>query len=134
MTTPNPDHGITTYSEWQSPDGRPRDHYVHLATAVEALGPDRMADRWSYAHRQVELDAFTFYLDPKQFRPTPSDWLRRIIPIDHWESISAGVSQRVRAINRFLVDLYNDGQDIVPDDVVFTSQYFYPEVQGFRPP
>ena len=48
--------------------------------------------------------------------------------------IADGVEQRIRAINRFLVDLYDDQQDIVPNDVVFTSQYFYPEIQGFRPP
>ncbi len=84
--------------------------------------------------RQVELDAVTFYLGPGQYRAMPTDFLPRVIPADHWESIAAGVSQRIRAINRFLVDLYNDGQDVVPDEVMYTSQYFYPEVQGFRPP
>ena len=122
------------FSEWQYPDGRPREHYAHLADVVETLGADALAGRWERARRQVDLDAFTFFLDPRQFRLTPTDWIPRIIPMDHWEMIEAGVSQRIRAINRFLFDLYNDGQDIVSPDVVFTSQYFYPEVQGFRPP
>ena len=122
------------FSEWQYPDGRPREHYAHLADVVETLGADALAGRWERARRQVDLDAFTFFLDPRQFRLTPTDWIPRIIPMDHWEMIEAGVSQRIRAINWFLFDLYNDGQDIVSPDVVFTSQYFYPEVQGFRPP
>ena len=134
MTTPQLAPGTPTFSEWRYPDGRPRDHYARLAAAVETLGPGRMAQRWSSARRQVGLDAFTFYLDPKLFRPTPTDWIPRVIPMEHWVDIAESVSQRIRAINRFLVDLYNDGQDIVPDDVVFTSRYFYPEVQGFRPP
>ena len=64
----------------------------------------------------------------------PVDFLPRVIPLEHWETIAAGVSQRIRAINRFLGDLYGGGQDVVPDEVMYTSQYFYPEVQGFRPP
>ena len=133
MTISNVTQEGTVFNEWQYPDGRPREHYVHLAGVVEALGADGLARRWQSARRQVEHDAFTFFLDPKQFRLMPTDWIPRIIPSDHWETIVEGVSQRIRALNRFLFDLYNDGQDIVPPDVVYTSQYFYPEVQGFRP-
>ena len=120
-------------SEWIDDDGRPRAHYAPLAESVAALGPERMARRWDDARRQTELDAFTFYLDPKRFRATPADWIPRIIPADHWATIAAGVEQRVRAINAFLLNLYGDGQDVVPDDVIFTSRYFYPEARGFRP-
>ena len=123
-----------TYNEWQDADGRIRDHYAPLAQTTAALGAGELGRRWEDAARQVSLDAFTFYLDPKRFRPTPADWIPRIVPPDHWQRIAAGVAQRIRAINRFLVDLYGGGQDIVPDDVVYTSRHFYPEVQGFRPP
>ena len=122
------------YNEWCDSDGRLRPHYAGIAESAEAMGAGRLAERWSQARRQVELDAVTFYLDPGRYRPMPTDFLPRVIPLEHWETISAGVSQRIRAINRFLVDLYNDGQDVVPDEVIYTSQYFYPEIQGFRPP
>ena len=72
--------------------------------------------------------------NPGSYRPMPTDFMPRVIPLEHWETIAAGVSQRIRAINRFLADLYNDEQDVVPDEVIYTSQYFYPEAQGFRPP
>ena len=121
------------FSEWTGDDGRPREHYAALADSVAALGRERMARRWDDAKRQVGLDAFTFYLDPLRFRTTPTDWIPRVIPVEHWATIAAGVEQRVRALNRFLLDLYGDGQDVVPDDAVFTSRYFYPEAQGFRP-
>ena len=130
-TLPKP---VKFYSEWQDADGRIRHHYTRLAETAASLGPGSLAQRWNSARRQAELDAVTFYLDPGSYRAMPTDFLPRVIPLEHWESISAGVSQRLRAINRFLVDLYNDGQDVVPDEVIYTSQYFYPEVQGFRPP
>ena len=125
---------IKFYNEWQDADGRIRPHYAHLAEMAESLEPSTLAQRWRSARRQVELDAVTFYLDPGSYRAMPTDFLPRVIPLEHWEIIAAGVAQRLRAINRFLVDLYNDGQDILPDEVIYTSQYFYPEIQGFRPP
>ena len=127
-------NGPKSYNEWQDTDGRLRPHYEGIARAVEALSGPGLAERWGSARRQVALDAFTFYLDPRKFRPAPADWLPRVIPIDHWEVIASGVAQRIRAINRFLLDLDGDGQDVVPEDVMYTSQHFYPEVQGFRPP
>ncbi len=134
MTISDVTQESTVYSEWQYPDGRLREHYAYMAGVLDDLGAEGLVERWRSAQRQVHHDAFTFYLDPKQFRLTPADWIPRIIPMDHWEVIEAGVSQRIRALNGFLFDLYNDGQDIIPPDVVFTSQYFYPEVQGFKPP
>jgi uncharacterized circularly permuted ATP-grasp superfamily protein len=50
-----------------------------------------------------------------------ADWLPRVIPRAHWEVIAAGVGQRLKAFNRFLLDLYHGGQDIVPDAVVYTA-------------
>ena len=134
MTISNVTQESTVYSEWQYPDGRPREHYAYMARVMEELSTEGLVERWRSARCQVHNDAFTFYLDPKQFRLTPADWIPRVIPMDHWEVIEAGVAQRIRALNRFLFDLYNDGQGIVPADVVYTSQYFYPEVQGLRPP
>ena len=125
---------VQFYNEWHDSQGRLRPHYTRLSEAVESLGFENLASRWNSAQRQVNLDGVTFYLDPGNYRNMPTDFLPRVIPLDHWETIAAGVEQRIRAINHFLVGLYNDGQDVVPDDVIYTSQHFYPEVQGFRPP
>ena len=79
------------------------------------------------------MDAFTFRLEPREFRTVPMDWIPRIIPNDHWEPIAQGVAQRLRAINRFLFELYCGEQDIVPADVLFSSHYYNPELQDFHP-
>ena len=39
----------------------------------------------------------------------------------------------MKALNLFLLDLYTGQQEVVPDDVVYSCQFFYPEYQGFRP-
>ena len=122
------------YSEWRDDDGRVRAHYAGVAEAVEGIGAGEMARRWRDANRQADFDAFTFYLDPREYRPAPTDWIPRVIPISHWRGVADGVAQRLKAINLFLADLYGGGQTVVPPDVVYSSRYFYPEAQGFRPP
>ena len=75
ISTPVPLTGA--FSEWQNDEGRTRPHYAGIAQAAQLLGPDGLSERWSDAQRQVDLDAFTFYLDPGKYRPTPVDWIPR---------------------------------------------------------
>ena len=122
------------YNEWQDDDGRPRPHYTALSEALRSVGEADLSRRWAAARQNVDFDGVTFYLNPGQYRNMPTDFLPRLIPQEQWDVISAGVAQRLRAINRFLVDLYGGSQDVVPEEVIYSSQHFYPEVQGFRPP
>lgn len=120
-------------SEYRGPDGTLLPNYLDAFGALEALGPERMRDLWRRGKREAELDAFTFLLDPKAFRTIPTDWIPRIIPQQEWETIGAGVTQRLKALNLFLLDLYTGSQTVVPDDVIYSCQYFYPEYRDFRP-
>ena len=120
-------------SEYLTPDGALRPVYAQAIAALDALGPDALAQRWRQANRQVALDAFCFPLDPMDYRPVPTDWIPRIVERREWDTISAGVRQRLKALNLFLLNLYAREQSVVPDDVVYSCQFFYPEYIGFRP-
>ncbi|MFQ6026095.1 MAG: circularly permuted type 2 ATP-grasp protein [Dehalococcoidia bacterium] len=124
----------TSLNECLNSDGSVRPLYRSMMDQLQSLGNSGLRERWRQANRQVSLDAFTFLLDPHQFRPVPSDWIPRLIPIDHWSTIAAGVAQRLKALNGFLMDLYCGRQDVVPEEVIYTSNYFYPNLQGFLPP
>ncbi len=134
MVTVPDARSLEFYNEWQDANGGLRPHYLGLSGAIESAGFENLASRFADAGRRVDLDSVTFYLDPGSYRNMPTDFVPRVIPLEHWETIAAGVEQRLRSINRFLADLYSGQQDIVPDDVIYSSQHFYPEVQGFRPP
>ena len=134
MVTVSSPGSVEFYNEWRDAEGNLRHHYQGLASAVETVGVDNLALRFTDAGKSVDRDSVTFYLDPGSYRNMPTDFVPRIIPLAHWETIAAGVEQRLRSINRFLVDLYSGRQDIVPEDIIYSSQHFYPEVQGFRPP
>ena len=120
-------------SEYLDSNGDVLPGYLDILGVLKGLEPRRLKDLWRQGRQEAELDAFTFRLDPRSFRAMPTDWIPRIIPLEDWEVISAGVTQRLRALNLFLLDLYTGAQNVVPDDVIYSCQYFYPEYQGFRP-
>jgi len=104
-----------------------------MARILSEVGLGDFRATCSRATLQAEVDSFTFPLDPMRWRTVPTDWIPRIIPQSHWSKIAAGVEQRLRALNRFLFELYNGGQDIVPRKVVFSSAHYNPEMQNVKP-
>ena len=67
-------------------------------------------------------------------RLIPFDLIPRVIPSDEWAEMERGLSQRVRALNRFIHDVYH-GQDIlraglVPAEQVLKNAQFRPEMMG----
>ncbi len=128
-----PGHNGIAVSEYRTDTGELRPAYADVMAALDSMGTDGMTRRWRQAKREAELDAFCFPLDPKDFRPVPTDWIPRLVERSEWDVIGAGVEQRLKALNLFLLHLYAGDQNVVPDDVVYSCQYFYPEYQGFRP-
>jgi len=79
----------------------------------------------------------TFSLSGEE-RPFPLDLVPRIVPRHEWETIEAGVSQRVLALEAFLADLYGNAE-VVRDGVlsrrlVVTSSQFCRAAAGVEPP
>jgi uncharacterized circularly permuted ATP-grasp superfamily protein len=71
-------------------------------------------------------------------RAMPTDLIPRVVEAAEWELVSRGVRQRVKALEHFLADVYDDGacfdDGVVPWNLVFTSDKFRREVAGFEPP
>ena len=68
----------------------------------------------------------------------PLDIIPRIITKKNWSKISKGLIQRVRALNFFIHDVYNDQkifkEKIIPRKIVFESGNFRKECVGVKPP
>ena len=68
----------------------------------------------------------------------PYDPLPRIIESDEFDLLEAGLKQRVNALNAYLKDIYSDKRiihdGIVPEEFVYTSVGYYPQVNGVTPP
>ena len=62
---------------------------------------------------------------------------RGILDAQEWDAISAGLVQRVRALEAFLADVYGErailADGVVPHRLVMTSPHFHRAAAGFRP-
>ena len=68
----------------------------------------------------------------------PFDPIPRVISAGDWERLSAGLSQRVRALNLFLQDIYSQksiiSSGVVPEDFVFSSSGYLVQCEETAPP
>lgn len=81
---------------------------------------------------------FTVYSDAGNIdRAWPFDIIPRIIPKSEWERTEKGLKQRIAALNKFIQDIYNDGQiikdGVIPEDVVMQSKGYRSECKGMTP-
>ena len=109
--------------------GAARPHYGPLMEALGAMEDGEFAGRISQASGRLRELGATFVLpdDPDDTgRIFPVDWVPRIVPADHWRTLSAGLSQRGRAINAWLREVYGGDQDVVPDEVLRESVFYRP--------
>lgn len=109
--------------------GVAREHYEPLVEAMRDLGDEEFSEKCARGREGLRELGATFPLPDDstgQDRVLPADWMPRIIPAEHWERISAGVLQRGQAINAWLCDLYGDGQEIVPGEIVESSVFYRP--------
>jgi uncharacterized circularly permuted ATP-grasp superfamily protein len=126
--------------ELLNPDRSPRPAAAALWALLDELGPEEIGVR----QQATELDiltmgiTFTVYSDGENIdRAWPFDVVPRIIPGDEWDEVQAGLSQRLRAVNMFIDDLYNDQRiieaGIFPADLLEDSVNFRPECVGASP-
>ena len=71
-------------------------------------------------------------------RLIPFDLIPRILPAAEWATLDAGLRQRVKALNRFIHDVYHD-QDIIragviPANLILRNSQFRPEMKGVAVP
>ena len=68
----------------------------------------------------------------------PFDTIPRINTKDDFAYLQAGLIQRVNALNAFLKDAYSDynivKDGVIPEDFVFSSSGFLPQLIGILPP
>ncbi len=74
--------------------------------------------------------------DPE--RLIPFDIIPRVLDAQEWAFLERGLTQRVKALNAFLRDIYHDREILragkVPELLVLHNEGFRAEMQGFDPP
>jgi|GEM_PF-6058 len=106
--------------------GLVRSPYRGVLRALERLGPEALAARSADLVAEQEARRMAFRVTGEaEGRPLPFDLVPRIVDAAEWDRVSAGLVQRVRALEAFLHDIYTDrfalGDGIVPDWAVTAS-------------
>ncbi|HMS89517.1 MAG TPA: circularly permuted type 2 ATP-grasp protein [Acidimicrobiales bacterium] len=112
--------GVVDYLRRLGPELLERQHAAELAIASMGI-------------------SFTVYSDEGNIdRAWPFDVIPRVIPAAEWRAVSEGLIQRLRALNQFIDDLYDEAKvlkdGIIPADIVLDSPNHRPECIGVRPP
>ena len=128
------------YDELFSTTGNARKPAKKLISYFKSLGEDDINARKLAAELTIkEMGvSFTVYTEEGNIdRAWPFDIIPRIITKKQWDKTAAGLTQRLRALNMFIDDLYHDQKilkdGIIPEFVLKQSTNYRKECEGVSP-
>jgi uncharacterized circularly permuted ATP-grasp superfamily protein len=128
------------WDELLTAEGSPRPGAEMLARHLQRVTQAELQARQD----QVDIDiltsgiTFTVYADGRGIdRAWPCDVIPRVIAGHEWDQIEGGLKQRLRALNAFIDDVYNDqlviADGVFPAELLEASVHFRPECRGMKP-
>jgi uncharacterized circularly permuted ATP-grasp superfamily protein len=121
--------------------GNIRTPYEQVVEALNQLSASSLADKDQLAGELFLNQGITFtvYNDNEGIeRIFPFDIIPRIITLSEWTHIERGISQRLKALNLFLKDIYSTQQilkdRIVPAELIASCPQYCREVFGIKLP
>lgn len=115
--------------------------YQQVFEALNQLNATNLSDKDKLASELFLSQGITFtvYSDNEGIeRIFPFDIIPRIIPGSEWNHIEAGITQRLKALNLFLKDIYSAQQiikdGIVPAELIASCPQYTREVFGIKVP
>ena len=131
----------TTYDEYLGEDNKLRKQAKVISNILEKIGSKKLQEIERNCASTISARGINFrvYSSGKkaQEKKWPLDIIPRIIPKKDWSKVSKGLLQRVKALNLFIDDVYNDKKifkdNVIPRELVFNSPYYLKECDGFSP-
>jgi len=131
----------TTYDEYLGEDNKLRKQAKVISSILEKIGSKKLQEIEKNCASTISARGINFrvYSSGKkaQEKKWPLDIIPRIIPKRDWSKVSKGLLQRVKALNLFIDDVYNDKKifkdNVIPKELVFKSPYYLKECDGFSP-
>ena len=121
-------------------DGAPRPVARGLMELLDQLGVDELRERQRMSDVEILTMgiSFTIYSDGENIdRAWPFDVIPRLISGEEWERVAQGLMQRLRALNMFIDDVYNDQRiiaaGIFPGELLEDATNFRQECRGVHP-
>ena len=129
------------YDEMFLQDGAPREHSRELYDALRLLSAEELSSIQERVTRSFSTEGITFTVygdEEADERIIPVDCLPRVLSGAEWLHLETGLTQRLKAINLFLSDVYGEGRivedGVIPVDVVRGCPQYRVEMRGFSAP
>ena len=129
------------YDEMFQPDGAPREHCRPLHEDLCRLSGEELSSIQERVTRSFSNEgiSFTVYGDDEgEERIIPVDCLPRVLSGAEWRFLEKGLTQRLKALNLFLADVYGEARiiddGVIPADVVRECPQYRMEMRGFSAP
>ena len=119
------------YDEAVGVEGEVRPEYGWMFRALSRMGNRGLAAAESALHTEQRARSVTFRVGDGARPAVPLDLVPRIVTAADWAGLAAGLTQRVRALEAFLRDVYGPRQ-IITDGVVPAA--VVDDTPGLQPP
>lgn len=133
-------YGSPAYDEMVLKGGRIAKPYEKYRRFIDSLPSATMAERVAQADILFRRMGITFAVYGEESgveRLIPFDPIPRILSNKEWKFLEKGISQRVRALNCFIEDVYNKRDilkaGVVPEELILKNREYTAEVEGFTP-
>lgn len=129
------------YDELMGGNSLPHAEMLPLIDHVNALSSKDLRRRQKSAEHALYQQGITFsvYGDKKGGEKIfPFDILPRVVTATEWEVLERGMKQRIKALNMFIDDVYNEqnilNDEIIPRNLVLSSECYLKQCEGLSPP
>ncbi len=131
----------TVFDEMFGADGTPHPHCRELYDTLGSMSSADLGAIGEWVTRSFTNEGITFTVygdDEETERIIPIDCVPRVMSAAEWGELTAGLVQRLAALNRFLEDIYGEARiiadGVIPADMVRDCPQYRLEMRGFRAP
>ncbi len=125
------------FDEMHAADGSVRANYDAYSRWLAEQNPEALGNKRAEADlvfRRVGITFAVYGDDAGTERLIPFDIIPRVIPAAEWRHLEAGLRQRVKALNRFIHDVYHEQNILragkIPADQVLKNAQYRKEMAG----
>lgn len=131
----------STWDEMYCTDSKIRTQYEGFIEYLKNTSPEKLTKKEELS-KQLFMSqgvTFTVYSDNEGIEKIfPFDIVPRIITAAEWEKIERGIKQRLKALNLFIKDIYNEQfiikDGIIPGELIYSCPNFLREMKGVKVP
>ncbi len=125
------------FDEMFDAQGNVRGPYKGIFAELAPSDTEELGARAEALGRAFIDQGITFSLSGQE-RPFPLDLVPRVISAAEWSRLERGITQRVKALELYLDDIYGDQEilrdGVIPRRLVTSCEHFHRQAAGINPP